>query len=145
MNFVEIKERNSKITKKLYEAALLVNNNLDTSNPVVIAVIGKIADAVHELDEISKAFEEEPETKKRTIVAINDDGTIDGYLSTAEYAKEAHISAIVVREWIREGRLDSLAIANGTRRTGVVHFIKQGTPRPKPQKRGRKKGEQANG
>lgn len=54
MTFVEIKERNSKITKKLYEAALLINNNLDTNNPVVIAAMGKIADAVHELAEISE-------------------------------------------------------------------------------------------
>ena len=54
MTFVEIKERNSKITKKLYEAALLINNNLDTNNPVVIAAMEKIADAVHELAEISE-------------------------------------------------------------------------------------------
>ena len=53
----KLQERDAKITKKLWESMLLINNNFDTKNPIVMAAIDKIAGAVRELESWEEAKE----------------------------------------------------------------------------------------
>ena len=73
-------------------------------------------------------------------VNVTDDGHIEGYLSTSEYAKEIGSTTANVRVMIERGKLDVLKIRAGDARNQCLNFIKEGTPKPTG-KRGRKRKE----
>lgn len=57
----------------------------------------------------------------RTITV--DEGRVNGYITTAEFAKECGVEVVTVRQWIRRGKVNPVKI-------GSQNFIRLGTEKP---------------
>lgn len=60
-----------------------------------------------------------------TEITVNDDGTVVGYLTTSDIAKEWGVTDSTVRVWIKRGKLKALKV-------GSINLIDQYTPIPEP-------------
>ena len=64
-----------------------------------------------------------------TNFTVTKDGKMDGYLTTAEFAKRCGVSVVTVRLWIRIGKIKAVKVGNQS-------FIDDRTPYPKRKKHG---------
>lgn len=63
-------------------------------------------------------------------INVTDEGRIEGYLSTSEYAESIGVTAGNVRIMIERGLITPLQIRAGTGKNQCFNFIKEGTPKP---------------
>ena len=60
---------------------------------------------------------------------VDKNGQMDGYFTTAEFAKQWGVGIGTVRQWIRRGKIKAVKVGN-------QNFINRMTPYPKRKKRG---------
>ena len=63
-------------------------------------------------------------------INVTDEGRIEGYLSTSEYAESIGVTVGNVRMMIERGQITPLQIRAGTGKSQCFNFIKEGTPKP---------------
>lgn len=63
-------------------------------------------------------------------VNVNDDGTVEGYMTVNDASKKWNVTERAVRIWIHRGKLYPVKIGGNT-------YISENTEKPKPKKRGR--------